>query len=389
MFFQISKTKQNNFPFNHVTENFIISLDQGWSHILDQHGNKIWYKGYLDSGKLSDNVLIIANENEPSYNGNFCVIKVFDAGVIIRSSKLRSFPLWYTIDNGITNLKPGDETIWTDSNVMLDNNLKLTHSKFNAIGDINDSLLTLDEVINQVDKIVDSKVKIFLSELNEPVKVFLSGGIDTAFLFSYIQKHTDNYELVLNSHIDFDYFYLKNHSNLSNLWGYKQIHHWNNKCTLASGTPGDEFTARSPATANLLLLHHGTSIPKLLNKDEFKNCLHYSYYNNQNYLDMWAKQEQDYEPTTFGNVIKICCDYNINDWQHWHLGNTLTWTPLRDIELFKLFARLRVEDLCQQVMHSAVQIALIKKNNPDIINYISNQKNTGNCMENLVGLLHD
>ena len=387
MFFHISKTKQDNFPHNHQTKNFVISLDEGWAQTSDQHGNTIWYKGYLDAGKLSDNVLIIADEEEPKHSGNFCVIKVFDRGIIIRADKLRSFPLWYTANSGITNLKVGDETIWSDSYVMLDNNLTLIHSKFDAIGPISESLLTFDEVVDQVDKILDSKVKSFIAELTVPLKVFLSGGIDTGLVFSYIQKHTDKYELILNSHVDFDYFYLKNHGYLSKLWGYNQIHHWTDQCVLASGAPGDEFTARSPTTANLLLLQHGTSIPELLNKAEFKDCLHYSYYNQQKYLNIWQEQEQNCTPTTLGNTIKTCCTYNINDWQHWHLGNTQTWTPLRDIELFKLFARLEPLALIGQVMNSTVQIELIRRNNPKILGCLSTQKNSLNYFENLTNLL--
>lgn len=386
MFFQISKTKQDNFPFNHQTENFVISLDEGWSQTSDQHGNAIWYKGYLDAGKLSDNVLIIAEEEEPKHSGTFCVIKVFDGGVIIRGEKSRSFPLWYTVSSGITNLKVGSETIWSDSFVMLDNNLTLIHSKFDAVGPVVESLLTFDEAVDQIDKIIDSKVKSFIAGLTVPLKVFLSGGIDSALVYSYIQKHTDDYELVPNLHIDFDYFYLKNHGYLSKLWGYTQIHHWTNECVLASGAPGDEFTARSPTTANLLLLQHGTSIPELLNKDEFKDCLHYSYYNEQKYLTMWQVQAQNYTPTTLSDTIKTCCEQNLNDWQHWHLGNTQTFTPLRDIELFKLFARLEPSALVGQVMDSRVQRELIRRNNPKILDYLSTQKNYLNCFENLTNL---
>jgi hypothetical protein len=387
MFFHVSKSVKNNFPYNHQTKNFVISLDEGWSQTKDSDNNDIWYKGYLDQGQLFDSVLDIADEEEPKHHGNFCVIKVFDQGLTIRADRLRSFPLYYSATDGLTNLTNVGETYWSDSYVMMTNDMSLVHSKFDAIGKVDSDLLTLDQVLDQVDQILDTKTQQFVSQLDRPLRVFLSGGIDTALVFSYIQKYTDNYELILGSHCDFDYFYLKNHGNITNHWGYNQIHHWRENCFLASGAPGDEFTARSPTTANLLLLQRGLNIPQLLQQPNAKNWLHYTYYNRQKYLDDWDRQIKDFVPASFEDTVKLCCNYNINDWQHWHLGQTLTWTPLRDLEIFKLIARLCTEDLVGQVMDSVVQRELIKRNNPDILTYLSTQKNALNYMENLTNLL--
>jgi hypothetical protein len=84
-------------------------------------------------------------------------------------------------------------------------------------------------------------------------------------------------------------------------------------------------------------------------------------------------------------VIRTCCNYNVNDWQHWHFGNTLTWTPLRDVEIFKLVASLPIEDLIEQVMNSGLSKELIKRNNPKILSYLSTKKNSENYLENLTG----
>ena len=386
MFFHISKTVQDNFPYNHLTENFVVNLDEGWHQATDQNNNKIWYKGYLDQGQLSDHVLEIANEEEPKHSGNFCVIKVFDQGLVLRTDKLRSFPIWYDVDQGLTNLHQFTETYWSDSFVKLNNDLTIIHSKYDAIGDIDDSLLSMESVIYEVDKILDQKVKEFITGNDTTIRVFLSGGIDTALVYSYIQKHTNNYELVPYLHCDFDYFYLKNHITLSKLWGYTQIHHWKEPCILASGAPGDEFTVRSPTTANLLLLHYGLSIPELLATTEYKDCLHSEYYSKLDYYKLWEEQKSNYSSESLKDTIRNCCNYNINDWQHWHFGNTLTWTPLRDIRLFKLIARLPIEDLKQQIMNSAIQINLIGKNNPKILDYLSTKKNSKNFFSNLTNL---
>jgi hypothetical protein len=387
MYFQISKTKQDNFPHNHQNKKFIISLDEGWSHTKDIHCNDIWYKGYLDQGSLSDHIEVISQEESPKHSGNFCIIKVFDRGVIIRSDMLRSFPIWHNHQLGLTNLSNIGDIFWTDSYVMMHNDLSIIHSKFDSIGEIDDNLVSYETVVDEIDEILNKKIKDFIFNLKTPIRIFLSGGIDTTTIFSYVQKHTKNYELIPYTHCDFDYFYLKNHGTLSKFWGYNQIHHWKESCILASGAPGDEFTMRSPTTANLMLLHYGTSIPKLLKDPTYTNCLHAEYFNNQNYFNLWQDQQKNYKASSLRDVIYQGCNNIVNDWQHWHLGNTLTWTPLRDLRIFKLISKLPVEHLKEQVMNSVIQQKLIKRNNPDIINYLSDHKNSKNSFANLTNIL--
>jgi hypothetical protein len=381
MFFSLSKTVQPNFPHNHQTTNFVVSLDEGWTQTKDRQGNNIWYKGYLDNGKLADEILTIIDEIKPTYLGNFCAIRVTSTGINLRSDRQRSFPIWVS-DQLITNLVKQPITIWTDDVIDIGIDFTLTHNYFDVIGATSNTINSYETVVEQIDAILAQKTEAFLSNLTAPIKVFLSGGIDTALVFSYIQKYTDQYEIVNSSHCDFDYFYLKNHGTLSKLWGYNQIHHWSNPCVLASGAPGDEFMLRSPTTANLMLLHYGTAIPTLLDSD-FKDCLHSIYFNNSKYFEMW--KTQSLESTDLAGAIKTCCNYNVNDWQHWHFGNTLTWTPLRDVEIFKLVASLPVEDLIEQVMNSGLSKELIKRNNPKILSYLSNKKNSENYLENLTG----
>lgn len=386
MFFHIGKTTQSNFPHNHQSKDFIISLDEGWTHFQDHLGNDVWYKGYLDDDILSRFAVNISSETIPSCSGNFCVIKITDQGVVLRSDRSRSWPLWYDPSLGLTNLHDIGETIWVDCLVTLNQDLTLTRSYYDAIGPISNITNSFETVVNEIDHILDKKILNFLSIIDKPLRVFLSGGIDTALIFSYIKKHTSNYELILASHLDYDYFYLKNHSYLETLWGYTQIHHWLDDCYLASGSPGDEYTARSPITANILLRSHGTSIPELLQDPKYVDCLHYSYFMQDKYLKMWDNQTGD-PVRPLDEAVRICCNYNINDWQHWHLGRTLTWTPLRELDVFKLVASLGLDDLKDQVMNSVLQIELIKRNDPKILTYLSEQKNSLNHMANLANLL--
>jgi len=387
MFFSITKQPQSRFPHNHQTKNLVVSLDDGWSHACDLDGNDIWFKGYMDQGHLEDHAVEISHEDKPQYTGNFCVIKVFDQGAVIRTDKLRSFRMYHQPSYGLTNLVKLDNACWTDSIVTIGNDLNIIESKFDAIGEIDDSESSFEEVVEQIDEILNQKTQDFLANNNKSIRAFLSGGLDSAFVFSYLQKHTDNFELVKCLHTDLDYFYLKNHDTLvSEFWGYTQIHYWKESCILTSGAPGDEFTVRSPTTANMMMLHYGTSIPELLVKPEYQNCLHATYFNKEKYFEMWNQQAQSYVQTSLKEVIRLCCDLVANDCQHWHLGNTLTWTPLRDLRIFKLIARLPLTDLQNQIMNGVVQRELIKRNNPELLNYLSTQKNSFNYMENLTGL---
>lgn len=382
MFFNIGLKSLENFPVHYQHENLIINLDSGWTIAEDKHKNKIFYKGYLDNGNLANHVIDISEQEEPLYTGNFCLLKCFNQGITIKTDRYRSFPIWYDSTLGFNNLVKYKETIWTDSFVTLKFNLEKVESKFDIIGQIDTSSLSKTEVIDAVDKILTVKITEFSKKINQPIKVFLSGGIDTTTLFSYIKKLKIPYELVDCYHTDLDYFYLKNHSTLQNFWGFRQFHYWKNSSILLSGAPGDEFTIRSPTTANMMLIAHGLSIEKLLpyhTKD-----LHYDYFSK--YTKLW-ESHKSLHYANINQAIQECLNIILNDWQHWHLGETISYTPFRDIDIFKIVARLGTSDLISQVMDSSIQKELILNNDPNLVKILSNSKNTNNYMENLVHLL--
>lgn len=382
MFFSISPVKQDNFPIHYQHQNLSIGLDTGWNVTYDHYGNKIFYKGYIDNGPIENYIDSIASQEEPLYTGNFCVLKCFDKGISLKTDRLRSFPIWYDTDKGLTNLVPYDYTCWTDSYVTLLDNGTIVESKFNLVNLIDSNILPFDQVVNQVDKILRNKITTFADNLDKPIKVFLTGGIDTTTLFSYIRNLKIPYELVNCLHTDLDYFYLKNHDSLRNFWGYTQFHYWREPSVLLSGAPGDEFTARSPTTANMLLRYYDTDIPSVMT--DMKTSLHHEYFSK--YLDLFYTQKTlTYK--SLDQVIKECLNLILNDWQHWHLGNTLSYTPLRDIEIFNMIARLALPDLKEQIMNSTVQVKLIENNCPELLDILSKQKNSKNYWENLTKIL--
>jgi hypothetical protein len=247
----------------------------------------------------------------------------------------------------------------------------VTEHKFDVIGGTDLVVSNVD----QIDELLINKIQRFLAHNKQPLRVFLSGGVDTLLLYSYVHRLGAEYELVWNLHTDLDEFYLANSSDIKKNWGYRQIHHWQTSCVLASGAPGDEFMLRSPTTANQYLLSHGTSIPEQL--AHHPDCLHRDYFSQ--YTDLFLGQRAV-------TTVELCNNV-INDWQHWHLGNTVTWTPFRDLELFKLFLALPYDQALGQIMNSSVSRKLIERNVPGLTQVLSDQKNTGNAMRNLRGLL--
>lgn len=370
MFFHIADQHQENYPCHWQLDSFCVSTDSGWSMTIRGDAT-ILYKGYADSADLSDLLLDIMVQTTPHILGNFCAMVLVDNTLTIQTDRYRSFPIYINSDS-INNLIPSKHTAWTDSLITVHSDLVVTENKFDVIG----ATAFEPSTVDQIDNLLTNKISAFLANNTLPLRVFLSGGVDTLLLYSYIRRLGTDHQLVWNSHTDLDNFYLANSGDIQKYWGYRQIHHWQESCVLASGAPGDEFMLRSPTTANQYLLSHGTSILEQLTYRP--DCLHRDYF--LQYVDLFNSQ-------TAGGVAELC-NTVVNDWQHWHLGHTLTWTPFRDLELFKLCLGLPFELAQGQIMDSTVSRELIERNVPGLTQVLSDQKNTGNVMRNLRVLLN-
>jgi hypothetical protein len=384
MFFSISQQLETNFSHCYQLGNFCVNTDAGW-HQTSVQQYQIIYKGYSDLYSIEDAISVIIDEVEPTLLGNFCAI-VFDPAsnsIKIKTDKYRSFPIF--IDSGIriTNLVDSLHTAWADSLIEIYNDLSVTETKFDVIGPIDTEFVSVEDAIKEIDLILTEKTQNFLSHNKLPVKVFLSGGVDSLMVYSYLQRFTDQYELVKGQHVDYDEFWLKNSNLLGKFWGYKQIHHWIDPCVLTSGAPGDEFMLRSPVTTNLFLKAQGYNMAELLDQDSWKQCLHYTYFSQSKHLEIFQNQSPSPLWTRYDMLWNLC-NILVNDWQHWHIGNTLTWTPLRDLRIIKLLLRLPIEQALGQIMNSSISRTIIENNYPGLSKCISDQKNSGNSMANLV-----
>ena len=382
MFFSINSTPLGNFP-NHIQlGKLYLNTDNGWTTVDVNNGVAV-YKGYVNDVAIGSAVDDIIQNPEPYLDGNFCLI-YFDYStklISIKHNLYRSFPLYY--GQSVTNLVAQDNTVWGNGVITVDQDLSVTYTKFDPVGSIDLSLLSESDVVDRIYKRLSNRVQQFLSHNTLPLKVFLSGGVDSMLVFSFIKQFTNNYQLQTAEHCDFDEFWCNNRNYIEeNYWSYTQIHHWRQPCVLSSGAPGDEFLLRSPTTANLFLMGQGTNIPALLSKPS----LHQKYFLKEKHLKLFNQQLLDeknqqlirYQKTLYAHL----CNANLNDWQHWHLGNTLTYTPLRDLEIFKLLLRLPYDSAVGQILDSRISIELIKRNDPDLVQYLSTDKNT-NSLSNM------
>jgi hypothetical protein len=388
MFFSISNRREDNFTSNYNINNVWINTDAGWS-FEDLESTVVIYKGYSDNFCLSQVLSEIHNSVEPFDTGNYCVFFVnkHTGTVDVKTDKYRGFPIYVNPHHTITNLVKQEYTVWTNKLISVNPDITINERKFNVIGDIKNSVLEYDFVVHEIDKILREKTKNFLTNNTLPIKVHLSGGVDSLLVYSYLQEYTDDFELVKCAHIDYDRFWMLNRTDIQTHWGYTQIHHWVDKCVLISGAPGDEFMLRSPYTSDLFLKARGQSVIDLLQKSDWKNCLHADYFSREKHQKIFCTQTVDQKKNPWMLDYDLC-NINLNDWQHWHLGNTLTWTPLRDLEIFKLMIRLPLSDAVAQIMNSTLSRFLIKQINPELDKLITDQKNSKNPMKNLVSFLN-
>ena len=80
-------------------------------------------------------------------------------------------------------------------------------------------------------------------------------------------------------------------------------------------------------------------------------------------------------------------DQAANDHQHWHLGNTLTFTPMRDLAILKELLSMPFDVMRSQMLNSEISRLLIARNYPEALDILSTQKNHENYLENLAGLV--
>ena len=383
MFFSLERKSNPDFPNHYSLGELVFNTDNGWCQTTID-GKTFVYKGYLETTTWSPEVL--RDIADYQYSGNFlvCCFDPATGNTDLYTNQWRGFLIWADTGTRISNLYHGSHTIWNDSTVSIDQDLIVGEVKADIIG--NTDLPTSDKksVEEGIDAILHTRVGNFIKNCDLPLRVFCSGGVDSTLVWSYVAQHTQNFELVLEDRVQWDYFWCRNRRKIKdNFWAYKQIHHWLNPCVLTSGTPGDEFMLRSPTIANLWCMYHGIDIfdwlseaPSMMRDYLKKNSHIFQQQQQDRSLDSILKSSRQ-------KFIAYLCNIVLNDCQHWHLGNTLTFTPLRDLNIFKLMLSLPLDEFKNQLMNSDVSQRLIARNDANLLSVLSDKKNISESLTNL------
>ena len=383
MFFEISKIKNQNYPNNYELKNGIIfNCDLGWQRIEYKH-YIIFFKGYiLDNLKDEEFYESIVNDPTPKFKGNFFSIITEDT-ITITNDNNRGSPLQYVQNEKITNLEQDLTPAWSNKYLTVDPLLTVTENRFSPYTSSYENI-DYDSALDQVDKILCDSFETFLSKNNKPIKVFLSGGIDTLTLYSYIKKFTKNFELVDYEYKKFTHFYCKNwDTKIRKYWGYNQIHSWGDVPTvLLTGGCGDEFFLRGPSTLAVLAEHHQIDTFALLEKNT--DCYHRHYLlleKNSKYF----KNKKTFDTSSKKNTIDYILNNLINDHQHWHIDETICFTPFKNISIPSIILNLPKQNIIEQLLNAQFNKDLIIRNNPDDLRLLSTSKNNIR-FENLTGI---
>jgi hypothetical protein len=277
----------------------VISLDLGWNIT-----NEVIYKGLP---------------------GNECTIRLNADSIIVDPGPRRTFPVYYNEDN-ISNLIDYTTTYTSGQDLTVHNATVLANTESTTFAklDLND-----DELLDYLYNYLDDKVKNFNPGL--PIKVFPTGGVDVALIISFILKNKKDYEFLNAEYKAMDYFTCHNRDNIGNNWAYRDIHYWTTPSILMSGTLGDEMMLRNPQHAYMLAKLNGENIIEILKAN---TGLYHSHYYSRSKLKYFY-DEADALNLDEEKTKNFILGRNSFDYQHWHMGETLTWTPLNDLNITK------------------------------------------------------
>ena len=339
MFFNIGSKVSDRFPVQVEHAGMFIGLDPGWN-ITD----KVIYKGLA---------------------GNECTIYLNEDTIVVNPGPRRTFPVYYNEDN-VSNLIEY-KTIYSSGQDLTVCNAKVlanTESTTFTKLDLNDT-----ELLDYLYDYIDDKVKNFNPGL--PIKVFPTGGVDVALIISFILKHKKDYELLNVEYKTMDYFTCHNRASIGNNWAYRDIHYWTTPSILLSGTHGDEMMLRYPQHAYMLAKLNGENIIETLKANP---DLYHSHYYSRSKLNYFY-EEADALNLNEDQTKDFILGRNSFDYQHWHMGETLTWTPLNDLTIANIMLNFSYSVLRDQFLDAGISKKLISRNNPEHLKLVSKLKN--------------
>jgi hypothetical protein len=330
------------------------------------------YKGYCDTMPMSQ-VL----QQSDSLPGNYCIVRFLDTGIDLSTNLHRSFPLWYT-DGLITNL-PTDIPMtqaWSNNRVTVDSDWNIVVTELHPTLEPLSGKITWEQALDQISQLLDQTTQDFFINNQPDLRVFFSGGVDTLLIYSLLKRNQKSFELINYAHYEQDLFTTQNQQSLNQLWGYRQIHHWTAPSCIATGSHGDEYFLRGPEIIAMLTAWHNLDFANIIG--QYPESYHSRYFAKQEHVwqDAWQKRDQWQEQyPTATDLHRQILNFLCNDYQHWHLGNTLTWTPFKNIEIVRILLQVSIEDLLDQFVNATLTKQLIAQSDTRLLSALSRWKN--------------
>jgi len=132
---------------------------------------------------------------------------------------------------------------------------------------------------------------------------------------------------------------------------------------------------------SVLAEHHQIDALALLEKNT--QCYHHNYFTlekNKQYF----KNKKTFDTVSKKNTIDYILNNLINDHQHWHIDETICFTPFKNISIPGIILNLPKQNIIEQLLNGQFNKDLIIRNNPDDLRLLSTSKNHIR-FENLIG----
>jgi hypothetical protein len=335
MFFSIGKS--TNKILSQVAPE--LHLDQGWN----KTGN-VYYKGYCITQDLHSKVKAKDFTEE---TGNYTIIDLDNH--CLYHDNARSYPLYFSKDTASNIYFESSEPVWYNGYITYNKQWQWGIPK----------PITAPSQEYNFDAIVDKSCGILLAtceNLNTdlPLVVPDTNGVDTACVASALDYLSIPYETQTGSSYNEQF-----------TWGYKQVLKLDYPHMQGTGFCGDECLLRNPKYCQLLLNAHNIDLTKEFDKIKQSYMLGFfnRYYRNKIHLD---KDE---------NARLNVKNQIVNDYQMWHINDTITFTPFKNIELIDLSLCADADTIIRQVTHAELSFAIIKRLNPTNLQRVRMHKN--------------
>lgn len=360
MFFKIAQTIDPHFPHQHrLQAGLYLMTDEGWT--AHQHN---YIKGYADQSFESEEA-----------RGNFLLIQDHAGdGVNIKWGAQRSCPIFYSQASTIISNIPDQGLEVLDYNQSLHINAKGTIE----ISSTPYTMPKLHHDRGQLEAEICSFIQAKFAELDQvradqKLYVFISGGLDTMTLLSYLLHQRLPFEPCFEEQSRPSAFLLGHPAIQQNFWGYRQIHHWDHPSLLVSGACGDSVFLREPVLATLALMSKGVDLASEIQNTggDFYAKKFLTRPSNWQAIVETQKRYAQHHDLMAELRVRFLFDY-----QHWHLGQTMTFTPFNDIRLFDLILEQEASVILNQVLHGDIQRCVIQSLMPECLKFLSDEKNT-------------